>query len=184
MKLHENPLFIAILLLGTQAFAQMNTPFDTMRDAFNRAKSPATIHDFDHGKWTNCIFSDIANPIATCNTQVRTLQYRTSGNGPLFPGDNAYRVDVFSDYNLDNNLLSFFRSSYIKETHTYFLQALDAYPWRHVNIYGRVDRDMLLFYVENSDYYGPQAPMYPRVYGYCWNENEDDDGEQPLPRPK
>jgi hypothetical protein len=188
VKLHNkslfNSLFIAILLLSTQALAQMKTPFETMREAFSDATTPATIHDFEYGKWKNCIFSDIANPMATRNTQVRTLQYPSSGNGPLFPGDNDYRVDVFSDYSLDNNLFSFFQNSWIKETDTVFKQTLDGPPWRHLNTYGRLDRDMLLFYVENSDYYGPQAPMYPRVYGYCWNEVSDDNGEQPLPRPK
>lgn len=176
-------LFIAILLLGTQAFAQIKNPFDTMRDAFNNATTPATIHDFDNGKWQNCIFSDIANPMATRNTQVRTLQYTSQGNGPLFP-NNDYRVDVFFDRTLDNNLLSFFQNSYVKETPTEFKQVLDGPPWKHMSISGKTDHDMLLFYVENSDYPGFQAPMFPRVYGYCWNDSANNGGEQPLPGPK
>ncbi|MGZ3795373.1 MAG: hypothetical protein ACXVB1_03365 [Pseudobdellovibrionaceae bacterium] len=178
------------IFLGTApTFAQGGSPFDTMREAFNMASAPATIHDFDQGKWKSCIFSDVSNPFTTRPTQVRTLQYMSSGNGPLFPGNDDFRVDVFSDYSLDNNLFSFFQNSCIKETPTYFLQTLDGPPWRHMNILGKLDREMLLFSVEMSDFYGPQAPMYPRVYGYCWNTvpNREEEGggekEQPLPLP-
>lgn len=163
-------LFIAILLMGTQAFAQMKTPYDTLREAFINAVTPAEVHDFDQGKWQNCLFSDIANPMVTRPTQVRTLQYASQGNGPLFPGDSEYRIDVFNDYGLDHNLYSFFQHSRIEERETELKQSLDGPPWRRMNIYGRTDRDMLLFHVEVSDFYGPQAPMYPRVFGYCWNE--------------
>lgn len=183
-------LLILILLLGIQANA--NTAFDTLREAFDNASTPATVHDFDYGKWKNCVFSDIANPHITRNTQVRTLQYMTGpGQGPLFPGDNDYRIDVFYDYSIDQNLVSFFQSSSIEEDGVNFCQVLNGPPWRRMNIYGRTDTDMLLFYVETSNYYGYQAPMYPRVYGYCWNEptkngdddDDDDDEEQPLPIP-
>lgn len=176
-------LFSTLLSMNTTALAQGPSPFDTLREAFNNAEAPATIHDFDNGKWQNCIFSDVVNPWVTRNTQVRTLHSLSPGNGPLFPGDNEYRVDVFFDHSLDSNLLSFFQNSFIKETPTYFLQTLDGPPWRHMNILGRTERNMLLFYVEMSDYYGPLAPMYPRVYGYCWNNTTDDGEEQPLPVP-
>lgn len=179
-------LLISILLLGTQAYAQMKTPFDTLRDAFINASQPAQIHDFDQGTWKNCLYSDVQNPMVTRNTQVRTLQYMTQGNGPLFPGGGDYRIDVFSDYSLDNNLVSFFQHSAVYDRQTELMQTLDGPPWAHMNIYGRVDTDMLLFYVESSNYYGPQAPMYPRVYGYCWNDapaNNGGGGEQPLPIP-
>ncbi|WP_413290533.1 hypothetical protein [Bdellovibrio sp. HCB337] len=187
-------LLISILLLGTQAYA--NTAFDTLRDAFNNASTPATIQDFEYGHWKGCAFSDIGSPQLTRATQVRTLQYMTApGQGPLFPGDNDYRIDVFYDYSIDQNIVSFFNSSRIEEDGVNFRQVLDGPPWRHMNIYGRTGQDMMFFYVEISNMYGPQAPMYPRVYGYCWNDptnNGDpgdkpddgtDDGEVPLPKP-
>lgn len=182
-------LFISILLLGTQAFAQMSSPFNTLRDAFNNATGPAQIHDFDEDKWENCLFSDIASPMMTRPTKVRTLQYMTQGNGPLFPGDNDFRVDVFNDYGLNQNLISFFQHSRVEEHPTELLQTIDGPPWRRMNVYGRMDHtnaDMLLFFVEISDYYGPMAPMYPRVYGYCWNDttsSHDGKDDQPLPIP-
>lgn len=185
-------LIISLLLLSTQAHAQMNTAFDTLRNAFNNATEPAKIHDFDEGTWDNCLFSDIASPMMTRPTKVRTLQYMTQGGGgPLFPGDNDYRIDVFYDFGLNQNLISFFQHSRVEERQTELMQSLDGPPWRRMNVYGRVDSqkdDMLLFYVEISDYYGPMAPMYPRVYGYCWNNtpsNNQNGGkdEQPLPIP-
>lgn len=189
-------LFISILLLSTQAYA--NTAFDTLRDAFNNASAPAKLQDFEYGRWKGCAFADVMNPQMTRSTQVRTLQYMTApGQGPLFPGDNDYRIDVFYDYSIDRNLVSFFRNSRIEEDGVNFRQSLDGPPWRHMNIYGRVDQDMLFFFVELSNYSGPQAPMYPQVYGYCWNDpvnngkpgddkdkdNGSDDGEVPLPKP-
>src|SRR5437868_463437 len=62
-------------------------------------------------------------------------------------------------------------------------QVLNGAPWRRMNIYGRTDADMLLFYVEVSDYYGYQAPMYPRVYGYCWNDAPVAPAPAPVPAP-
>lgn len=187
-------MFIAVLLLAAQASAQ--TPFETLRQAFHQASEPATIQDFEQGTWENCLFSDVANPYRTRDTQVRTLKLDSPGNGPLFPGDQAYRVDVFLDYSLDQNLFSFFQHSRIRETETTFVQTLDGPPWRRVNVLGRVHEEMLLFRVDLSDYQGPQAPMYERVYGYCWNNTRDDNdgdrddgendggnGEQPLPIP-
>jgi len=183
-------LLISLLLLGAQAHA--NTAFDTLRLAFDKATAPAKLHDFDEGNWKSCVFSDIANPYITRSTQVRTLQYMTGpGQGPLFPGDNDYRIDVFFDFSLDRNIVSFFQSSLVEEDGVNFRQVINGQPWKRMNIYGRTDKDMLLFYVEMSDYYGYQAPMYPRVYGYCWNDaptsdgpdGDDDPGEQPLPLP-
>lgn len=171
-------LLISLLLLSTQVSA--NTAFDTLRDAFHNASTPANIQDFEQGKWKGCVYSDITTPQLTRSTRVRILQYMTGpGQGPLFPGDGDYRIDVFYDFSIDRNLLSFFQNSRIENDGVNFRQILDGYPWRHMNIYGRTDRDMLLFYVELSDFYGPQAPMSPRVYGYCWN-----DPMNPLPIPR
>jgi len=183
-------LIISVLLLSTQAFAQMNSPFNTLRDAFNKSTEPALIQDFEEDNWEHCLFSDIANPMMTHPTKVRTLQCGTPGNGPLFPGDNDFRVDVFNDFGLNQNLASFFHHSRIEERTTELVQTIDGPPWRRMNIYGRMDHrntDILLFHVEVSDYYGPMAPMYPRVYGYCWNDtpssHNDDQNEPPLPIP-
>jgi hypothetical protein len=182
-------IIISILFLGMHAQAQMKTPFDTLRDAFINSTEPAKIHDFDEGTWDHCVFSDIANPMMTRNTKVRTLQYMSQGNGPLFPGNGDYRIDVFNDSTLNNNLGSFFQHSVVQEGQTELKQIIDGSPWRRMNIYGRVNQSkepLLLFFVETSNYYGPMAPMYPWVYGYCWNNssNKDDgSGEQPLPIP-
>ena len=174
-------LFVLLMLFGS--YASANTAFDTLRRAFDDAPSAATIHDFEGGIWENCVFSDVATPQLTQRTQVRTLQYMTGpGQGPLFPGDNDHRIDVFNDFSLDNNLVSFFQSSIIEADGNDFRQVLDGPPWRRMNIYGRTDTNMLLFFVEVSDFYGYQAPMYPRVYGYCWH-NEPSGVEQPLPVP-
>lgn len=179
-------MIITLLLLGTQAHAQMKTPFDTLREAFINASEPAKIQDFDEGVWDDCIFSDVANPMMTRQTKVRTLQYMTNGNnGPLFPGGGDYRIDVFNDYSLNNNIVSFFQHSVVQDGPTELKQSIDGPPWRRMNIYGRIDETndpMLLFYVEVSDYYGPMAPMYPRVYGYCWNNNPSSN-QPPLPIP-
>jgi hypothetical protein len=182
-------LLISILLLSTQAHA--NTAYDTLRQAFDKASTPAKIHDFDEGNYKSCVYSDVANPLLTHATQVRTLQYMTGpGQGPLFPGNNDFRIDVFFDYNLDRNIVAFFQASTVEEDGVNFRQVINGPGWKRMNIYGRTDADMLLFYVEVSDYYGYQAPMYPRVYGYCWNDaptgnnpGDDEGDEQPLPLP-
>lgn len=181
-------LLVAVLLMGLQSYAQAQSAYDTLRNAFNNASMPATTEDFDSQNWQGCAYADISNPGYTRETMVRLLEYTQGpGHGPLFPGDTGYRVDVFQDYSLDQNLVSFFQSSRIQENENYFVQSLDGPPWRHLNIYGRVDVNMLFFHVELSDYYGPQAPMYPRVYGYCWTEQagqgDEGDGQQPPPIP-
>jgi len=183
-------LFTIPLLMGLLPQAQANSSFETLRRAFNNAKTPATIQDFDSNAWQNCLFSDIASPEMTRKTQVRLLQYPSEpGRGPLFPGGSEYRIDVFNDRSLDFNLISFFQASSIEESGVNLIQVLNGPPWRRMNTYGRLDGDFLLFHVEVSDQYGYYAPMYPRVYGYCWNESsrgkdgDDKDGEQPLPPP-
>jgi len=179
-------LLISILLLGIQAQAQTKSPYETLREAFINASTPAAVEDFDDSKWQHCLFSDIRRPMMTQNTKVRLLELGSQGNGPLFPGGD-YRIDVFNDYSINNNLPSFFQHSSVTQSSTDLRQTLDGPPWRHMNIFGRTDQDMLLFYVEVSDYYGPQAPMYPVVFGYCWNDASKGDGGngggQPLPIP-
>lgn len=191
-------LLISVLLLGTQAHAK--TAFETLRDAFNRATTPATVRDFEEGQWQRCVFSDTTAPQGTRSTQVRTLRLSTGpGEGPLLPPNaDGDRIDVFNDRSLDYNLPAFFQASMIEEDGVNFRQVLNGPPWRRMNIYGRTDSGMLLFYVEDSPHYGYYAPMHPRVYGYCWNESsrhedepeeegpeedESPDQEQPLPVP-
>lgn len=183
-------LFISLLLLTAASGAQARSSFEILREAFHKAANPATLEDFEQDAWENCTFADVTSPHLTRDTQVRVLRLNTPpGRGPLFPGDNDSRVDVFSDYNLDRHLHSFFQSSYILETKRNFVQALNGPPWRPMNIYGRTDDEMLFFRVDISDFQGPNAPLYERVYGYCWNENShdgEDNGEapeQPLPIP-
>lgn len=175
---------IAIMLLGSQAHANLQTPFDTLREAYCDADTPAEVSDFSEDNWDRCLFSDINNPMVTFPTKVRTLELKSQDNGPLFPGDSNLRIDIFNDRGLDHNLYSFFQHSKVEETDTDLKQSLDGPPWRRMNIYGRRDSDKLYFFVEVSNHYGPYAPMYPQLFGYCWKDSPKESPEPIPPAPK
>jgi len=172
-----------VLSFSLTALAQNKTAVDTIRDAYDAAATAATLQDFNHDNWTNCIDADVYSPMNTQQTSVRILDNNYPDQGPLFPGRTEHRVDVFFDPSLDQRIDAFFASSCIDTSNPlYFKQTLDGPGWTRMDIYGKTENGMLFFMVAVSPFQGPQAPMTPRVYGYCWNANSSGT-EPPLPKP-
>lgn len=171
------------LTLSSSAFAQDKTPFETLREAFNNSNSGATIDDFETDLWTGCLYVNTKNPNSTTGTSVRVLQWDdVSDNGPLFPGGGNRRIDVFNDYSVDQKIASFFAASTIRETNEYLKQSLSGYGWNQVNILGKKQNGLLLFAVEFRE--NQYTPIEARIYGYCWDRDQQEDESLPLPVPQ
>ncbi len=175
--------FVIAFVFSSPILAQDKTPFETLRDAFNNADTGAKIDDFETDLWTNCVYVNTKNPNTTASTIVRVLQWDdVTDNGPLFPGGGNRRVDVFNDYSVDQKLASFFAASTIRETDEYLKQSLSGYGWNQVNILGKKQNGLLLFSAEYSE--NQYTQIEPKIYGYCWDKDQQQEKDLPLPVPQ
>jgi hypothetical protein len=167
-------LFAFLILMASTSVvqAESRTRFERLQRAFHAAHQRATIEDFDADNWDHCSYTDVADPQTSRPTQVRTLQLSAPTNTYPSQRHTEYRVDLFSDPVVQQNIVSFFNSSYEVLNPNYFLQVLDGPSWSRMDIYGKRDGDVLLFELATSPYRGANAPMYAKDYGYCWNDTK------------